>query len=80
MPTKEIVKSSDLGLVTALMCIGYEPYQILKENNVIYYFFTADGLEVAVDKYWHNQLNVSALDYFTQLKSVKVTIYGLMGR
>lgn len=76
----EIVKSNDLGLITALMCIGYEPIQIIKENNIIYYVFTGDKLEEAVDKYWHNQLNVSALDYFTQLKSVKVTIYGLMGR
>jgi len=80
MITNNQLESNDLGLITAMICIGFEPTQIVKKSNVIYYVFVADNLEKYVDDYWHGKLSISAISYYNQLKIVKTTIYGLIGK
>lgn len=75
METKEI---SDLGLIAALMSIGYAPIERRRENRrVIFIFETDDNLENLCNNYFNNRLSVDAHTYSTTLKAVKSSIYQL---
>jgi len=77
---KEILKTNDLGLITAIICLGIEPDDITNDNGVVSYLFVGSGLVSIRDKYCTGELQVSALNFNNQLRSVKTTIFGILGK
>ena len=73
MEFKEI---SDLGLVSALVTLGYAPKERTKSGKrVTFIFETDDELERIVEDFWNNRLDVDARKFHMTMKSVKNSIY-----
>jgi len=67
---------SDLGLVSALMTLGYSPYERIKEGKQVNFIFETDQEVERIEKdFFNNRLNVDARTYQTTIKSVKNSIY-----
>ncbi len=75
--TKDYYKTSDLGLATALVAVGYKLVDLDKSNprRAEFKFIDDEQLRMAADDYWNSALNVSALAYFDWLKRLKTRLY-----
>lgn len=75
MEFKEI---SDLGLVTALVTLGYAPRGRHKEGRrVLFTFDWDDNMQELEDSFFNNRLEVDARTYHITMKSVKQSLYQL---
>lgn len=73
METKEI---SDLGLIAALMSIGYAPIERRRENRrVIFIFETDEVFEQKCNDWTLNRFDVDAHTYYNTLRGVKASLY-----
>jgi len=67
---------SDLGLVSALMTLGYSPHDRNKEGRrVTFIFETNDEIERIEKDFFNNRLDVDARTFHSTMKSVKNSIY-----
>jgi len=77
----EMYGTSDLGLVSALVVLGYkiESNNELDENDKykrrkIIKFKNTDQLRQDVELYWKDELDVPALTYFQTIKNIRTRI------
>lgn len=77
-----LVPIRDLGLAAALISVGLhiEDRRRDERSRVFFLFADSDDLRKAIDDYWSNELDVSALAFSEALKSLKNIIYGDKGR
>lgn len=72
----ELKSFSDLGLVTALITLGYSPHDRQKDGKkVLFIFEYDDNIKQLEEDFFNNRLNVDARDFHTTMKSVKNSIY-----
>lgn len=71
--------TSELGLATAIVCLGYELREIKRiapsSNKVVFIFVAPEEVEQIVQNYWSNKLAVDARSMFENLKMLKSRIY-----
>ena len=74
--TSEIYSTTDLACATAIS-LFYPIWAIDKSNptKAEFIFQRDDGLDKVIKNFWANNLNVSALAYFQQLKIIKSRLY-----
>jgi len=67
----------DLGVSTALLCIGYKLLTVEKDDprKALFVFEKEDGIEQDANSYFSNQLEVLARSYFDHLKALKNKLY-----
>lgn len=70
-------ETSDLGLATALVAVGHHLIDInrLNPRRAVFIFDKTSEVDDAVNKYWHDELVVSAQHYFETIKRVKSRLY-----
>lgn len=72
----DFIEASDLGLITALITLGYSPKGTHKEGKrVIYTFESSEDVEGIKKDFYNNRLDVDARRFHTTMKSVKNNIY-----
>lgn len=75
MNQKEI---SDLGLIAALITLGYQQIEVYKQGRrVLFVFEWDDHMQSIEDQYFSNSLEVDAQTYSSVLRRVKGMIYKL---
>lgn len=71
-------KTSEFGLVAALIAKGYSPRERQVVGKQVFFIFESDELvEELVNDYFNNRLDVDALSYHSALSNVKKSIYEL---
>ncbi len=75
-PTDEF-QTLDMGLVTALVHIGYPLKKIvpIDRKKVTFFFENADDLQAAIAAYHDGSLQVEPRKYFDDLKALKTRIH-----
>jgi hypothetical protein len=70
--------TSDLGQAAAIISAGFELKDVDKTNRlkVVYIFDFCLGIIETSEKYWADNLLISARRYFENLKMLKSRIYG----
>lgn len=72
----DFIEISDLGLVSALITLGYSPHDRHKEGKRILFIFENDNEVQRIKKdFFNNRLDVDARKFHTTMKSVKSSIY-----
>lgn len=74
---KHLFETTDLGLATTLVTLGFELESLDRDNptRVRFLFKRAATLDSTVKSYWRNELNVVPLAFFTNVKLIKNQIY-----
>ena len=72
-----IFSNYDLGLSTALVCVGFELVSVDRENprKALFVFKKEDGIEDFANQYLADKLDVKARSYFDHLKALKNKLY-----
>ena len=67
----------DLGVSTALLCVGFELLSVDKENvkKALFIFKREEGIEDIANRYFSDQLDVKARSFFDHLKALKNKLY-----
>ena len=67
----------DLGVSSALLCIGFELLSLDKGNprKALFVFKREDGIEDFANQYFTDQLEVKARSFFDALKALKNKLY-----
>lgn len=68
--------TSDLALATAISL--FFPLEAIDKTNTSksqFIFKREQGIDELIESYWKNELKVSPLTYFTQLKTLKSRLY-----
>lgn len=75
--TEHLFETTDLGLATTLVTLGYELDSLDRDNptRVRFLFKRRRDLEETVRSYWRNELSVIPLLFFTNVKLIKNQIY-----
>lgn len=75
-PANELYSTTDLGCATAIN-LYYPLWAIDKSNpqKAVFLFKREEGLDNLIEQFWSNSLEVSALAYFQQLKTLKSRLY-----
>ena len=75
--SKEYFQTADLGLATALCCIGYELITLDKQDKrkVSFIFKRKLGIDKDSNDYWADYIEVKARTYFDNLRTLKNRIY-----
>ena len=70
-------ETSDLGLSAALITASYPVDHLDKHDSskVKFIFSRDDGMDDVIQLYWANELKLSLLAYFNNLKMLKNRIY-----
>ena len=73
-----LFSSYDIGLSTALLCLGFELLALDKDNprKALFIFKKDEGIEHASNRYFSDRLEVKARSYFDNLKAFKNKLYG----
>jgi len=72
----EFKSISDLGLVSALITLGYSPRERTKEGKQVTFIFEGGSeIDRIESDFFNNRLDVDARTYQTTIKSVKNSIY-----
>ncbi|MFA7170179.1 MAG: DUF5659 domain-containing protein [Candidatus Paceibacterota bacterium] len=73
----DFYKTSDLPLVSALSCFGYQIESIDKQNptKAIFLIRRDERLDDLIQLYFTHQLKVEPLGFFNFLKEIKNRIY-----
>ena len=75
--TNDHYSTSDLALATALSL--WYPIEAIDKTNphkAQFLFKRDEKLDQLIEAYWKNELKVSPLVYFNQLKIIKARLYG----
>ncbi len=74
-PTTEI---RDLALAASLVSCGFEVLDTFRDTSGrVYFVFTqSDELDIAVNAYWSDTLDVKARKFSDNIKMLKSRIYG----
>lgn len=72
-----IFTTYDLGVSTALLCLGFEILSIEKQNpkKALFVFKKEDGIEDFANQYFSDRLELRARSYFDHLKALKNQLY-----
>ena len=73
----EYYASSDLALVTAISL--WYPIEAIDKTNprkAQFLFKRDENLDQLIEAYWKNEIKVSPIAYFQQLKIIKARLYG----
>ena len=75
--SKEQFQTADLGLATALCCIGYKLITLDKQDKrkVSFIFKREVGIDKDSNDYWADYTEVKARSYFDNLRTLKNRIY-----
>ena len=67
----------DLGVSTALLCVGFELLSVDKENirKALFIFKRESGIEDIANLYFSDRLEVKARSFFDHLKALKNKLY-----
>jgi len=70
--------TADLGLSTALLCVGLALIDLDRSNPRKVRFIFGDQVLAAryENEFWSDRLNVNARAYFDNMKMLKARIYG----
>ena len=74
---KDLYKSSDIALISAICYGGYQIESIDRQNpsKLVFSIKRDANLDNLIKDYFAHQLKVDALSYFNCLKEIKVQIY-----
>lgn len=77
LQNKVYLKSSDLALISAVCCYGYQIESIEKQNpNRAIFTIKKDAkLDDLIRTYFSHELKVDPLSFFNYLKEIKTQIY-----
>lgn len=67
----------DLGISSALLCLGYELLHVNKTNpqKALFIFRKTKGIEEVSGQYFSDQLSVKARSFFDSIKALKNRLY-----
>jgi len=67
----------DLGLATTLLTLNYELIELEKTNpkKTRFVFKESGDINQTINHYWNNEITVSALSFFNNLKTLKNRLY-----
>lgn len=67
----------DLGVSTALLCVGFELLSVDKDNprKAMFIFKKVGGIEDVANRYFSDRLEVKARSFFDHLKALKNKLY-----
>jgi len=67
----------DLGVSTALLCVGFELLSMDRANprKVLFIFRKAKSIDETANAYFADRLKVNARSFFDQLKALKNQLY-----
>lgn len=67
----------DLGVSTALLCVGFQLLSLKKENprKALFVFKRESGIDDCANRYFTDQLEVKARSFFDNLKALKNKLY-----
>ena len=73
----KIFTTHDLGVSTALLCVGFELIHVDKSNpkKALFIFQKINDIENTVNQYFSDKLKVKARSYFDHLKALKNKLY-----
>ncbi len=79
LPENDYFKSSDISLVSALSCYGYQIEAINKQNpsKAVFLIKRDEKLDDLVQLYFTHQLSVEPSAYFNFLKEIKTRLYNV---
>jgi uncharacterized protein DUF5659 len=68
---------SDLGLAASLSALGHRIEGVDKSNprRVVFVFEKSEGLDLAIELYWADQLLLNAADLIEHIRQLKGRIY-----
>jgi len=71
--------SPDISLVSALTCCGYVVEEIDKQQprRAVFHIRRDNAIEKYIQEYFADNLQVSALTFFNNLKTLKTRIYNI---
>jgi len=74
---EEIYTNYDLGVTSALLCLGFRLLSVEKGNprKALFVFKRDDGIEDFANQYFANTLELKARSFFDALKALKNRIY-----
>jgi Domain of unknown function (DUF5659) len=74
---EEVFTTYDLGLVTALITVGYKLKVFDRSNGrrVLFVLEHRKGIEIASNRFFSDELKVKARSYFDNLKAIKTKLY-----
>ena len=74
---KDYYKSSDISLISAICCYGYQVEALDKQNplKVLFLIKRDSGLDDLIKQYFTHQLKVEPASFFNHLKEIKTRIY-----
>jgi hypothetical protein len=77
LKTSDTFLTYDLGLASALATLGYELWAVDKANpsKAQFVFKRDDGIDMAVNSYWNNNLAVNARAIIDNQKMIKNRLY-----
>lgn len=69
--------TSDIGVATALLCLGYKLLNVDKENpqKALFVFRLEDDIEQTANQYFSDTLEVRARSFMDHLKALKNLLY-----
>lgn len=71
-----IFSTSDLSLVTSLMCLHHKPITLSREDNKGTFIFSdTPELTRDIELYFKYELRIEPIEYFTMLKTLKTRLY-----
>lgn len=76
--TIELLKTNDLSLAAALLCMGFDIIGIDKQDSKKQYFYFKRTPEIDsyVDSYWKDELTVKAKSYSLSRRDIINRIFG----
>ena len=74
---EEYLKSSDISLISAACCHGYQILNIEKQNpkRAVFVIKKDSKLDDLIRSYFSHELKVDPLSFFNYLKEIKTQIY-----
>jgi len=76
---KKLIKSSDIALCSALLCLGYNIQKVERQNSgkAIFSIEKDEKIDSLIQRFFNHELKVDALSYFNFLKEIKTRIYNI---
>lgn len=78
LPPKEKYATTDLGLASSLVSLGYELHTLEKTLNpkkVRFIFRRVPSIETSANNYWNDKLKLNARTLFDAQKMIKNRLY-----
>jgi hypothetical protein len=78
LPSAEVFTTFDLGLASALTCLGHELCAVDKTanpNKAQFVFRRDQSIDLAIESYWGGHLKLDARAFFDAIRCVKNQLY-----